>query len=247
MKLKALASVLMTGLLMTQAVSVSAAEMTQEQVEKIVHDYLLAHPEILIEMSKSLQDKQEAQQADADKTLVSKYAHQLFQQANDPVIGNPKGHLTIVEFMDYNCGYCKHSAPLITELLKKDTDIRFIYKEFPILSDTSVYAAKAALAVNMLYPTRYEAFHNALMAHSGALTSNKDVENIAKSQGLEWSNIEKKMSDSKIDEKLKDNQTLAQSLSINGTPAFVIGNQLLRGAPKSLDILESAITDARGK
>lgn len=247
MKLKYLASALLTGLLATQAISVSAADMTQEQVEKIVHQYLVSHPEVLIEMSNALRAKQEAQQTESDKALVAKYASQLFQQADDPVVGNPKGSLTIVEFSDYNCGYCKHSAPIISELLKKDTDIRYIYKEFPILTDTSVYAAKAALAVNMIYPTRYAAFHDALMSHSGALATNADVAAIAKKQGLDWKVISAKLDDSKITEKLKANQNLAQSLNITGTPAFVIGDQLLRGAPQSLDILEQTIQDGRGK
>ena len=166
---------------------------------------------------------------------------------DDPVTGNPQGTLTVVEFVDYNCGYCKRSAPLIQELLKKDKEIRYIYKEFPILSDTSVYASKAALAVNALEPAKYEAFHNALMAHPGALKSNDDVMNVAKKQGLDWSKIVAKINDPAIDKKIATNHAIAQTLNITGTPAFIIGDQLLRGAPQSLEMLEESIKQARSK
>lgn len=116
MKLKTLATALLGRMLTFSSV---AAEMTKPEVEKIVREYLISNPEILIEMSNALRAKQEAQQGEADKELLKKHANQLFQQADDPVTGNPKGSLTIVEFVDYNCGYCKRSASLVQDLLKK--------------------------------------------------------------------------------------------------------------------------------
>lgn len=247
MKLNVLATALLGSMLTFNSVAAEMSKTEQANIEKIVHQYLVSHPEILIEMSNALRAKQETQQADTDKNLLQQHANQIFKQVDDPVTGNPQGTLTVVEFVDYNCGYCKRSAPLIQELLKKDKEIRYIYKEFPILSDTSVYASKAALAVNALEPAKYEAFHNALMAYPGALKSNDDVMNVAKKQGLDWSKIVTKINDPAIDKKIATNHAIAQTLNITGTPAFIIGDQLLRGAPQSLEMLEESIKQARSK
>lgn len=247
MKLNVLATALLGSMLTFNSVAAEMSKTEQANIEKIMHQYLVSHPEILIEMSNALRAKQETQQADTDKNLLQQHANQIFKQADDPVTGNPQGTLTVVEFVDYNCGYCKRSAPLIQELLKKDKEIRYIYKEFPILSDTSVYASKAALAVNALEPAKYEAFHNALMAYPGALKSNDDVMNVAKKQGLDWSKIVAKINDPAIDKKIATNHAIAQTLNITGTPAFIIGDQLLRGAPQSLEMLEESIKQARSK
>lgn len=247
MKLNVLATALLGSMLTFNSVAAEMSKTEQANIEKIMHQYLVSHPEILIEMSNALRAKQETQQADTDKNLLQQHANQIFKQVDDPVTGNPQGTLTVVEFVDYNCGYCKRSAPLIQELLKKDKEIRYIYKEFPILSDTSVYASKAALAVNALEPAKYEAFHNALMAHPGALKSNDDVMNVAKKQGLDWSKIVTKINDPAIDKKIATNHAIAQTLNITGTPAFIIGDQLLRGAPQSLEMLEESIKQARSK
>ena len=247
MKLNVLATALLGSMLTFNSVAAEMSKTEQANIEKIMHQYLVSHPEILIEMSNALRAKQETQQADTDKNLLQQHANQIFKQVDDPVTGNPQGTLTVVEFVDYNCGYCKRSALLIQELLKKDKEIRYIYKEFPILSDTSVYASKAALAVNALEPAKYEAFHNALMAHPGALKSNDDVMNVAKKQGLDWSKIVAKINDPAIDKKIATNHAIAQTLNITGTPAFIIGDQLLRGAPQSLEMLEESIKQARSK
>ena len=244
MKLKTLATVLLGGML---SFSTIAAEMTKTEVEKIVREYLVSNPEILIEMSNALRVKQETQQDETDKALLEKHADQLFRQKDDPATGNAKGTLTIVEFVDYNCGYCKRSAPLVQALLKKDQNIRYIYKEFPILSDTSVYASKAALAVNALFPGKYAAFHDALMSHSGAFKTNDDIALVAKNLGLDWDKIVEKAKDPAIESKIVANQELARTLNVTGTPAFIIGDQLIRGAPQRLEILEELVAQARGK
>jgi protein-disulfide isomerase len=150
------------------AAPVQASELTKSDVEQIVRDYLVKNPEILVEMSNALRAKQESQQAENDKTLIEAHAKQLFAN-QDPESGNPKGSLTVVEFFDYNCGYCKRAHPLIQQLLSEDKEIRYIYKQFPILSETSYYAARAALAVKLGQPDKYQAFHDKLYAHQGPL------------------------------------------------------------------------------
>lgn len=247
MKLNVLVTALLGGMLSFSSVAAQMSQTEQAEIEKVVHQYLVSHPEILIEMSNALRAKQETQQAETDKDLLQQHANQIFKQTDDPVAGNPKGSLTIVEFVDYNCGYCKRSAPLVQELLKKDKEIRYIYKEFPILSDTSVYASKAALAVNALYPAKYEAFHNALMAYQGPLKTNDDVATVAKKLDLDWSKIAAKVNDPAFEKKIATNHAIAQTLNITGTPAFIIGDQLLRGAPQSLEMLEDSVKQARSK
>ncbi|ALP42708.1 DsbA family, Com1-like subfamily protein [Aeromonas schubertii] len=221
-----------------------AAELTKSDVEQIVRDYLLKNPEILVEMSNELRAKQESMQAANDKDLIKAHAKQLYDN-KDPEIGNPKGSLTIVEFFDYNCGYCKRAHPLITELLKEDKDIRYIYKQFPILSETSLYAARAALAVQLTQPGKYQAFHDKLVAFQGHLSDQAQVEKLAKEAGVDWSKAKAKLEDPAISKSLGTNRALAEALGISGTPAFIVGDQVLRGAPRDLASLKAFIKDVR--
>lgn len=221
-----------------------AAEMTQSDVEQIVRDYLLKNPEILVEMSNNLRAKQESMQAENDKGLIKSHAKQLYNN-QDPEIGNPKGSLTIVEFFDYNCGYCKRAHPLVAELLKEDKDIRYIYKQFPILSETSYQAARVALAVQLTQPAKYQAFHDKLAGHRGALSEQSQIEALAKEAGIDWAQVTKSLKDPRIDQNISTNRALAEALNISGTPAFIVGDQVLRGAPRDLASLKTFIQDVR--
>ncbi|MFC3913691.1 DsbA family protein [Pseudaeromonas sharmana] len=227
------------------AFPVHAAELERQDVEKIVHDYLLAHPELLIDMSNALRAKQESQQQEADVQLIKAHHDALFADKRDPVAGNEKGSVNVIVFFDYNCGYCKRATPMIDTLLHDNKKVRLVYKEFPILSETSYIAAKAALAVNSLHPDKYSAFHAALMAHQGALSSDKDLAVIAKKADLNWPAIEKKMQDPTIEKQLLETRQLAEKLGLTGTPAFVIGDQILRGAPRTTDDLKALINDVK--
>jgi len=149
------------------ATPVHASELTKSDVEQIVRDYLVKNPEILVEMSNALRAKQESQQAESDKSLIKAHSKQLYAN-QDPEMGNPKASLTIVEFFDYNCGYCKRAHPLVKQLMAEDKDIRYIYKQFPILSESSYFAARAALAVQLGQPDKYQAFHEKLYTAAGA-------------------------------------------------------------------------------
>ncbi|PJG57488.1 DsbA family protein [Aeromonas cavernicola] len=223
---------------------VQAAELTKSDVEQIVREYLVNNPEILVEMSNALRAKQASEQADNDKALIKAHAKPLFG-SDDPQAGNPKGSLTVVEFFDYNCGYCKRAHPLISQLLSEDKDIRYIYKQFPILTETSHYAARAALAVQLGQPDKYKAFHEALYAHKGALADEAQVKQIAATAGVDWNKVEASLKDGRIDQNLATNRALAESMAISGTPAFIIGDQILRGAPRDLASLKGFIKDVR--
>lgn len=226
------------------AAPVQASELTKSDVEQIVRDYLVKNPEILVEMSNALRAKQESQQAESDKALIKAHAQQLYSN-KDPEMGNPKGSLTIVEFFDYNCGYCKRAHPLVEQLMAEDKDIRYIYKQFPILSETSYFAARAALAVQLGQPDKYQAFHEKLYAHQGPLSDEVQVKKVAEEAGVNWSKVEAKIKDGSIDQNLGTNRALAEALGISGTPAFIIGDQILRGAPRDLASLKSFIKDVR--
>ncbi len=223
----------------------SQAEMNRTDVERIVHEYLVSHPEILVEMSTALRAKQEAEQEQADSALIQRHAQQLFKQAKDPVGGNPKGDVTIVEFFDYNCGYCKRAQPVMQQVLAEDVKVRYVYKEFPILTETSQLAARVALAVQALQPDKYEAVHNALMNHAAPLKQASEIEAIVTGLGIDWSKVNAKLKDPAIEQRLKENYELAQALGITGTPAFVIGNSMLRGAPRSAEDIKSLLQASR--
>lgn len=241
MKLKSYAVPLLASLLPLIAPQVSAAELQRSDVEQIVREYLVSHPELLIEMSNALRTKQEADQEKADVSLINQYRQAIYNQAHDPVGGNAKGSITIVEFFDYNCGYCKRAKPAVMEVVGENKEIRYIYKEFPILSETSYLASRAALAVQRLHPEKYEAFHNALMERQGPLKEVGEIAAIAKAQGLNWKAIEAKTKDPEIDQQLQENHKLSQQLGLTGTPAFIIGETILRGAPRSADDIRAML------
>ncbi len=241
MKLKKIVLPALLGLLPLTAPALQAAELQRADVEQIVREYMLSHPELLLEMSNALRAQQEAEQGKADQALIQQYHQVLFKQASDPVGGNLKGTQTIVEFVDYNCGYCKRATPALRELLASDKSVRIVYKEFPILSETSYIAAKAALAVHSLHPEQYEAFHDALMATQGHLQDENAIAAVAKQLKMNWPAIQKKMQDPTIDKQLQANRQLAQQLGLTGTPAFVIGETILRGAPRTADDLRSLL------
>ncbi|MGL5497782.1 MAG: DsbA family protein [Aeromonas sobria] len=226
------------------AAPVHASELTKSDVEQIVRDYLVKNPEILVEMSNALRAKQESQQAESDKSLIKAHSKQLYVN-NDPEMGNPKASLTVVEFFDYNCGYCKRAHPLVKQLMAEDKDIRYIYKQFPILSESSYLAARAALAVQLGQPDKYPAFHEKLYTHQGPLADDAQVKQLALAAGVDWSKVEAKIKDGSIDQNLGTNRALAEALGISGTPAFIIGDQILRGAPRDLASLKGFIKDVR--
>lgn len=193
------------------------------QIQKIIHDYLVTNPEVLVEASKTLQAQQEKQMQTAAMAAVAQNKQALFDDAQSPSIGNKEAPVTLVEFFDYQCGHCREMAPIIETLVNQDKNLRVIFKELPIFGGVSQYAAKAALAASM-QPGKYYAFHNALFASTGALTK-ENVMKIAKQAGLNIALLNKDMNSPSIEKQLKDNFMLAQNLKIMGTPTFVIGNQ----------------------
>lgn len=208
---------------MASPITVAANSMSPEQqkdVEKIVHDYLLNNPEVLVEVSQALQQKQQQNVQQQAKSAIMENAGELFG-GKLAVSGNPKGAVTMVEFFDYQCIHCKKMAPTIAELIKKDSNLRVIYKEFPIFGKSSEVAAKAALAAGM--QGKYQQMHDALLKTEKRL-DDKVVMDTAKSVGLDIKQLQKDMDSKTVTEQLDANRQLAEKMHLMGTPAFVIAS-----------------------
>lgn len=213
-------------------------------IEEIVRKYILENPEVVIESIQNLRQQQETQTRNQARENLVKYHNKLFRDPATPVGGNPKGDVTIIEFFDYRCGFCKRVFPDIIKVLNEDRNIRFVFKEFPILGPESVFAAKAALAAWLIDDGKYQSFHSALMKTKGALPESR-VLRIAADKGFDVKALKKAMGDGRIDDMIEKNFALAKALDINGTPAFIIGDQVVRGAI-DLAFLKELISKARG-
>jgi protein-disulfide isomerase len=199
----------------------------REAFERIIHDYLLQHPEVLVQALQSAEDKMKADAEASTRTALVEKHQQLVADPTSPVAGNPNGDVTIVEFFDYRCPYCKEVEPSLEALLREDGKIRIVYKEFPILGKDSVTATRVALAA--LKQGKYDAFHAAMMATKGHIDE-QVVMQVAKTAGLDLDRVKKDMQGQDVDDIIKRNYDLAQSLEIRGTPAFIIGGELVPGA-----------------
>jgi len=210
-------------------------------IEQIVRDYLVSHPDVLVEAMSALREKQEAEQAKARQAALTTNRDQLLKDPATPVGGNAEGDVTLIEFFDYQCGYCKAVFQDLQKLLKDDPKLRFVYKELPILSPASRLAAQAALASQA--QGKYVAFHNALMSHRGQL-SEEVIFRLAGSAGLDLERLRQDMADPRIERQLNANQELAEALEIRGTPGFVLGSQVIPGV-LDLGALKKMIADER--
>ena len=200
------------------------------ELHNIIREYLLKNPAIFNEMIAKLQADERDQQDKQAREAIASNAKQLFHNENDAVVGNPDGNVTMVEFFDYNCGYCKRSVADVIRLTEEDKNLRVVMKEFPILSEGSMIASRAALASRQ--QGKYWEFHLALMAASGPIDNEAKVMSIAAEAGLDVAKLKADMlaDADTIEKSINSNRALAQSLGINGTPAFVIDDTLVPGA-----------------
>jgi protein-disulfide isomerase len=206
-----------------------------------VRAYLLEHPEILRDMSANLEAKERAAEEQIRSTTLKENAATIFKSSSDPVAGNPNGDVTVVEFMDYNCSWCKKGLAEIASLVETDKNVKVVFKEFPIFGAGSEFAAKAALA--SAKQGRYWDMHQALFKHEGPVTQEVTLQ-IANEIGLDMPKLEKDMQDEAIAKTLADTHAIALAMQINGTPAFIVDDKVFPGyIPK--DQLFSAVADVR--
>ena len=211
----------------TNTNTMSSAE--KVQIEEIVHQYLLRKPEVIMEAIQILQRKQfeEAQQTvKVTQKTASQFANALFHSANDPVLGNPNGTITVVEFFDYQCPHCVQMAPIMSDIIKANPSLRVILKEFPIRGPMSLLAARAALAANM--QGKYSDLSHAMLMTKEPLTED-NIYQMAKSNGLNLDQLKKDMNNASIENQIKANIKLAQDLKLFGTPAFFVGKTNAKG------------------
>ena len=212
-----------------------------EAIRRIVREYLIEHPEVLLEAEQALRAKRAEEEAAQARAAIREHRDALFTDPEAPVVGNPEGALALVEFFDYRCGYCRRVKPVLDTLLEENDNLRLIYKEFPILGPDSTLAARAALAARA--QNGYGAFHDALMAAEEPLDHAR-VFATARAVGLDEERLAQDMADPAIDATLARNAALAEALGIAATPSFVIGERVVRGAP-ALAQFRAIVDDAR--
>jgi protein-disulfide isomerase len=247
-----IAAALLIGLLMLLPMSAQVRAQTfsteqRQQIEQIIKDYLMSHPELLQDALGELEKRQSLAEAEKHRLTIKEHTAELFNSPRQVTLGNPQGDVTVVEFFDYNCGYCKRAMADMLDLLK-DPKLKFVLKEFPVLGEGSTQAAQVAAAVRMQDKTgkKYLEFHQKLLGGRGqadkarALAAAKDV-------GLDVARLERDMGSEEVKAQLEESMKLAELLSLNGTPSYVVGSDVLVGALGYKALKEKVNTTRCGK
>ena len=218
----------------------------RSEIERIIKDYLLSHPELLQDVMSELEKRQAAAEAEKHRATVKENSDVIFSSPRQVTLGNPQGDVTVVEFFDYNCGYCKRAMSDMLELMKGDAKLKFVLKEFPVLGESSVQAAQVAAAVRMQDKTggkKYLEFHQKLLAGRGPADKARALA-VAKEIGLDVARIEKDMGSDEVKATLEESFKLAEALGLNGTPSYVVGGDVVVGAV-GLNTLKEKVNAAR--
>jgi protein-disulfide isomerase len=223
----------------------SFSDAQRGEIERIVKDYLVAHPEVLQDVMSELEKRQTAAKAEQQTTGVREHKEVLFNSSHQVTLGNPHGDVTMVEFFDYNCGYCKRALGDMLQLLKTDPNLKVVLKEYPVLGPGSVEAAQVAVAARMQDKTgkKYLEFHQKLLGGHGpadkahALAAAKEV-------GFDVARIEKDLGSDEVRDTLKENLKVADAIGLDGTPSYIIGTDVVIGA-QGYDALKEKVDAAR--
>jgi protein-disulfide isomerase len=215
----------------------------QAAVKTIVREYFRQHPEVIVEALQEMQARGRTAENRPSRETLAALHDELLNDKSAPIGGNPDGNITIIEFLDYRCGYCKKMFPGLMATLKSDGNIKYMLREFPILGPASLFASKAALAVWQTEPGRYMDFHTALMKNTGNLTNSKVIR-LAQNIGLNTNKLRVSMDSPAIEAVINRNYEIAKVLNISGTPVFIIGGKLVPGAV-GVDALKRLVAEAR--
>jgi protein-disulfide isomerase len=218
-------------------------KLTQQDIEKIVHDYLLREPEVLAEALRRLQQRQSASSAQKAKQAIRENQQALLSDQTSPIEGNAQGQVTIVEFFDYRCVHCRRVASTLDSLVRSNTSVRLVYKNFPVLGEPSVLAARAAVAAQQ--QGGWAKLHRAMLAHEGEFTTDS-LAALGSSVGLDADKLKVDMWSPATDKALQANLALAAALGLDATPSFVIGDRVFRGAP-SAETLQAIVDEESRK
>ncbi len=230
--------------LVAQSQSFNAEQ--RREIERIVKDYLLKNPELMQEVLAELDKRQALAEAEKHRAAVKQHSEAIFNSPRQVTIGNAQGDVTVVEFFDYNCGYCKRAMVDMLDLLKGDGKVKFVLKEFPVLGEASVQAAQVAAAVRMQDKTggkKYLEFHQKLLTGRGPADKARALA-AAKEVGLDVARIERDMASDEVKATLEESFKIAEALGLNGTPSYVVGNDVLIGAV-GLNALKEKVNGAR--
>jgi protein-disulfide isomerase len=216
------------------------------EIERIVKEYLLSHPELLQEVMSELEKRQAVAEAEKHRAAVKQYSEAIFSSPRQVTLGNAQGDVTVVEFFDYNCGYCKRAMSDMLELMKNDAKLKFVLKEFPVLGEGSMQAAQVAAAVRMQDKSggkKYLEFHQKLLTGRGQADKARALA-AAKEAGFDVARIEKDIAGEEVKATLEESFKLAEALGLNGTPSYVVGNDVVVGAV-GLNTLKEKVNAAR--
>jgi protein-disulfide isomerase len=213
------------------------------EIEQIIKEYLLANPEIIRDALNELQRRQQEAEVAAQTKAITDSKDLLFASAGQVVLGNPNGDVTLVEFFDYNCGYCKRAHADMKKLIADDKNLRIVLKEFPVLGEGSVAAAQVAVRVNMLYPDRYSEFHDKLILSQGQIDGPRALA-VVEEMGLDRQKIAAEIDSDAVKATITETYDLANKLSLTGTPSYVTAKEVIVGAV-GYDALKKKIEDAR--
>lgn len=241
----AVAGVALSVALPVRAVAeeMTISDANRKEIETIIRAYLLENPEVLLEAQQALEDKQAAEQRDQQRAVIGAASGDLFNSEHDGLVGNPQGSVTIVEFFDYNCGYCKRALDDMQAMVEADKDLRFVLKEFPILGEDSQKAHVVSQALITIAPEKYPEFHQQLLGSRGRATEDKAIE-IATGLGVDEAALRKAMKDPQIIATFRKTYDLANKLSITGTPSYVVGDEVVFGA-LGHDVLSAKVENLR--
>jgi protein-disulfide isomerase len=203
----------------------------QHAIENIIKDYLVSHPEVLQQAMDALDQRQKAAEADKARATIRDNKTAIFNSPHQVVLGNPQGTVTMVEFFDYNCAFCKRALNDMLDLLKTNPDLKFVLKEFPVLGEGSVEAAHVAVAARMQDSSgkKYIEFHQKLLGSRGPADKTRALA-VAKEVGFDMGRIEKDMASDEVKKTIDESMKLADALGVSGTPSYVVGDEVVVGA-----------------
>lgn len=224
---RAAAITLSIGIVCGPAFALDAKE--KEEIGAFIREYLIANPEILYDVQEALQAKQELEQQEQARLAIASASDVIFQSPHDLVLGNPNGNVTVVEFFDYNCGFCKRAMRDMQEMIATDPEVRFVLKEFPILGEDSMDAHRVSMALQRIAPEHANTFHMELLGGRGRADEARAIE-VATGLGVDEAELRQAMEDPAISQTINETYQIADSLGISGTPSYIIGDEAVFGA-----------------
>lgn len=226
--IKKSATMLFAGLLFSTSLNAQET-LNKAEIGKIIREYLLENPELMLEVQQALEAKQQNDLAITQKEIISSQKEELFSSDYQIEIGNPEAAITIVEFFDYNCGFCQRALTDMEIMLQSNTDLKFVLKEFPVLGEESIEATRVSMAFSKLLPEKHAEFHTELLSLPGQKDGERAMQ-LAVKMGANKDKVLAEMENPKIIETIQKTYELANSLGITGTPSYVVGNEVVFGA-----------------